>query len=308
MRWVAVRVGYNPSVIDPAILQRIGERLARELAPPVAPLLPLVVGGGAVGWLDAARAERLLGFDHVFTLAYGRLTFVPSLRDPAQRSAALDDVARTLASEGALTAWRDERYAVAPELDAPSLFEVERAAARYFGIRTWATHANGLTTAGDITRMWIARRSRAKAIDPGRLDNLVGGGIAAGMSVAETLVKVAWEEAGLPAGLARSATPEGMVHIRRPQPDGLQRETIFVHDLPLPVDFEPANQDGEVVEFRKVALGEAARLIAQDEGLDQVTADASLVILDCLLRRGEVPVEDASYARLDALRTLGLEQ
>ncbi len=43
--------------------------------------------------------------------------------------------------------------------------------------------------------MWIARRSPTKPIDPGMLDNLVGGGLAAGLTVAQTLVKEGWEEA-----------------------------------------------------------------------------------------------------------------
>ena len=64
--------------------------------------------------------------------------------------------------------------------------------------------------------------------------------------------------------------------------DGLQVETLFVHDLALPPDFVPCNQDGEVCGHRLVGLGEAARLVAQDSGSDEVTVDASLVVLDYL--------------------------
>ena len=53
--------------------------------------------------------------------------------------------------------------------------------------------------------MWIARRSPTKAIDPDLLDNLVGGGIAAGQSVPTTVVKEAWEEAGIPADARRAS-------------------------------------------------------------------------------------------------------
>ncbi len=103
--------------------------------------------------------------------------------------------------------------------------------------------------------MWIARRSPTKAIDPGMLDNLVGGGIAAGQSVAATLVKEAWEEAGIDAAARAHAQPAGAVHLCREQPDGLQRETIFVHDLWLPVGLRRrAGQDGEVVDHRLVSL------------------------------------------------------
>ena len=66
--------------------------------------------------------------------------------------------------------------------------------------------------------------------------------------------------------------------------DGLQVETLFVHDLALPPDFVPLNQDGEVSGHRLVDLGEAARLAAQEDGPDEVTIDASLVVLDYLLR------------------------
>jgi 8-oxo-dGTP pyrophosphatase MutT (NUDIX family) len=150
--------------------------------------------------------------------------------------------------------------------------------------------------------MWLARRSDAKSIDPGMLDNLVGGGIAAEQTIAATVVKEAWEEAGLPAAIACLASPAGTVRICRGQPDGLHHETIFVHDLWLPDDFTPAGQDGEVVDHRLVTLPEAARLIAEDEGPDAVTADASLVIVDFLIRHGHIEPDAPLYETLDALR------
>ena len=112
------------------------------------------------------------------------ISFAAGHDSAAARTSALDRVARMLAAEGLLTAWRDERYAVASEFGAPAWFVLERAAARYFGIHTYAVHVNGLVRRGDEIAMWIARRSPTKSIDPGMLDNLVGGGIAAGQSVA----------------------------------------------------------------------------------------------------------------------------
>jgi 8-oxo-dGTP pyrophosphatase MutT (NUDIX family) len=149
--------------------------------------------------------------------------------------------------------------------------------------------------------LWFARRSPTKAIDPGLLDNLVGGGIADGQSIASTLAKEAWEEAGIDVALARQARPAGAVRLCREQPDGLQRETIFVHDLWLPEGFVPAGQDGEVVAHRLVTLPEAAELIANASGPDVVTADASLVVLDCLLRMGAIDDACPEQALLDAL-------
>ena len=295
-------------MIEGDILKGIRARLAAALARPAGRHAPLRVGGRTVGWVDAARAARLLAFTAVFRRDDEAIAFAPGMATADDRSGALLQVARTLAAEGQLTAWRNERYAVAVQFGASPLFLLERAAARFFGIRTYAAHVNGLVGRGEQTAMWIARRSPGKAIDPGLLDNLVGGGIAAGAGVRQTVIKEAWEEAGLPAALALHARATGAVHLCREQPDGLQHETIFVHDLLLPPDFIPTGQDGEVVDHRLVPLVEAARLIANAEGADVVTADASLVILDCLIRRGMIAPDAPEFMALDALRHPSIEQ
>ena len=286
----------------PAILAR----LAAELAAPRGIYLPLRIENHVVGWVDEERADVLARFPEVFDRHESGLAFNVKLTNTAARTIALDRVVDVLAAEGRLTGWRNERYAIATHLGAPPLCLIERAAARFFGVRTYAAHVNGLVR-GESTSMWLARRSPDKAIDPGMLDNLVGGGIAAGSTVAATMVREAWEEAGIPADVAVTATTAGAVRICRAQPDGLQRETVFAHDLWLRADFVPSNQDGEAVEHRTISLAEAAALIANDRGPDVVTADASLVILDFLLRNGAVDPDTAAYRALDALRCPSLE-
>ena len=293
---------YNRVVIDDTTLAAICERLTVALAPPGRTYRPLLVERDIAGWLDDMRAAHLAAFTDIFSVRGDGVTFVSGIDTAATRTAALDRVARLLAADGLVTGWRNERYAVASEFGAPPWFLLERAAARFFGIQTCAAHVNGLVRLDDGIAMWMARRSPAKSIDPGMLDNLVGGGIAAGQSVAETVVKEAWEEAGIAESVAALAQPAGAVHICREQPDGLQRETIFVHDLWLPIEFAPSCQDGEVVDFRLVTLAEATHLIANEVGPDVVTADASLVILDCLLRHGAIAPDAPDYVALAVLR------
>lgn len=297
---------YNRRMKADGIVPAIRARLARALAPPRGGYVRWRAGDATIGWLDAQRAARLSAFTGVFVTAGSDLTLAATLGDRRARTAALDRVARVLADEGALSAWRDERYAVAPEFGAEAVADVERAAARYFGIRTYAVHVNGLVPASDGLSMWLARRSPAKAIDPGLLDNLVGGGIASGYGVPDTLSKEAWEEAGIPRGIAAAASAAGRLYICRAQRQGLQRETLFAYDLILAAAFTPANQDGETVEHRRVSLPAAARLIAAGGG-DAVTADASLVILDCLLRHGAIAPGVPDYPALCALRRAALE-
>ena len=267
-------------MISPDAAARIEARLARLLAPPASPLVRFVVDGASVGFITPDRAQRLAGFtalrvgDSEISLACAS----------SERTAAMAEIATELAREGVLTAWRDERYAVRTAFDAPALFELERAAARYFGIHTYAAHVNGLVRAAGGVRMWLARRSATKSIDPGMLDNLVGGGIAAGATIEDTIVKESWEEAGIARHVAAQAVNSAELTLFRQQPDGIQHETIFAHDVWLPPDWHPANQDGEAVDHRLATLADVARIIGADVEPDVMTADASLVAFDCLTR------------------------
>jgi 8-oxo-dGTP pyrophosphatase MutT (NUDIX family) len=293
-------------MIDDAILAAIAARLTRATALPPLRYRPVVIGGADVGSVDDARASRLAAFD-CFRVTDDAVVLDPRFRVPDARSATLAAVALALRGEGALPAWRDELYSIAPGFGAPPLCVIERGAARYFGLRTYAAHVNGVVVDDGVTQMWLARRSPRKAVDPGLLDNLVGGGIAAGMRVDATLVKEASEEAGIGASLARHARPAGLVHARKAVVDGLQREVLFVHDLALPRDFVPQNTDGEVSEHRLVRLEDVATMLAQSAGPDAVAVDASIVALDFLLRQGAIVPDAPGYVALQRLVRLPLD-
>lgn len=212
--------------------------------------VPLALGGRRIGWLRPELAARLATWPTVFAATPERVTLL--------KPDALMPVLEVLAEDGFIPGWRNERYRIEDR------FDIERAAARPFGLTTRAVHVNGIV--GE--RMWLARRSATKPIDPGMLDNLVGGGVSAGFSVEATLVKEAWEEAGIPAELARKAKPGGAIRVLREVPEGVQSETISVYDLELAADFRPQNQDGEVSEFKLVTFAEVEReVLAYEAGL-----------------------------------------
>lgn len=238
------------------------------------------IGGHAVGWVRRDWLPHLDPWKHHFLKNRDALALAPALRTLEARTAALAEVTEGLARAGVITGWRNERYAVVEAWGRPVLAHIERAAARFFGLTTFAAHANGIVTAAGKSRMWIARRSPTKPIDPGLLDNLIGGGMSAEADPLETLVREAGEEAGIPPALARTAVARGTVAILREVPEGVQQEMLFAFDLVLPPDFVPRNEDGEVAEVRLMALEEVARLIAAGE----LTLDASLVAATYLAR------------------------
>lgn len=224
--------------------------------------VPLALGGRRIGWLRPELAARLSSWPTVFAATPERVTLL--------KPDALIPVLEILAEDGFIPGWRNERYRI------EDLFDIERAAARPFGLTTQAVHLNGIV--GE--RMWLARRSATKPIDPGLLDNLVGRGVSAGLSPAQVLLKEAWEEAGIPAELARKATAGGTMSVLREVPEGVQSETITIYDLELPADFRPQNQDGEVSEFKLVTFAEVEREV--------LAYEAGLVALD-YLRRARAP-------------------
>jgi 8-oxo-dGTP pyrophosphatase MutT (NUDIX family) len=238
------------------------------------------IGTDSVGWIRRRDVPALKRWPGVFLLTWNGVAMHPDLDSAESRSRAFAEVARELARDGLVTGWRDELYAVVTAFDAPPLARMERAAARFFGIRTFAAHANGIVRMAGETRMWIARRSRSKPIDPGLLDNLVGGGLTAGADVRAELVREAREEAGMPEALARQAVRRGCIDILREVPEGVQQETLFAFDLELPPDFVPRNEDGEVAEVRLMSLDEVSRVI----GAGEMTLDASLVAAGYLAR------------------------
>ncbi|MDR5736772.1 MULTISPECIES: DUF4743 domain-containing protein [unclassified Caballeronia] len=242
---------------------------------------PFFIGDRRVGWIRRADVALLARWPETFVIDGPAVRLHPTLGNADTRTAALATVIAALHADGRIPGWRDETYAIRNQFDDAPLAFIERAASRFFGTMTYAVHLNGIVKYRDSApQLWIARRSDTKATDPGKLDNVVAGGIGWGMGVEPTLVKECWEEAGMPAELASTATPGGVFHVLQTIPEGTQAEQLFVYDVVLPEDFVPRNQDGEVGEHRLARIDEVARWIEEGE----LTVDASLATLDCFLR------------------------
>lgn len=263
---------------------------------PTDSLLPFTVDGVLVGWLKRSFAERLEAWPEYFTVRQRGVGMLGQFETPEHRSAAIAEVVESLAAETVISGWRGELVSVGETFYAPPLFHIERAATRHFGLTAYASHLNGLTARNGEPFMWIARRAENKAIDPGKLDNLVAGRIARGMMPYETLVKESFEEAGMAAELARTAKGAGVVRCKREVDEGLHNEIIFAHDIILPESFVPNNQDGEVTEFICTSIVDLKQRLEKQP--DDFTVDAALVALDCLIRRGYIGSDRDDYLNI----------
>lgn len=256
--------------------------------------VPFCVGDLVVGSVAAGELAALSAFDELQVHDDGVVLAVA----PDERDAALARINAALRDAGRLRGWRDEPFPLYDPATLTVLAHFERAAARYWGTLTLGAHATGWVAGPDgrPAALWIAQRSFTKSTDPGLHDNLIGGGVPIGQTPEETLVREAWEEAGLDPALMAPRRPGRVLRTVRDIPEGLQHELIHGWDIELPAGIVPRNQDGEVHAFRLLEV-EAALALAATAAM---TVDAALVTLDFAVRHALVD-DDAVLARLAPL-------
>jgi len=222
--------------------------------------------------------------------------------DIAALQAALHEINTALRLQGLILAWRDEPFPLFDPVSLVPLARMERAATRFWGTLTLGAHATGYVAdaSGRPTHLWIAQRSMSKATDPGKFDNLIGGGVPDGQAPWQTLLREGWEEAGLDKARVSSAQAGSVLALRRDIPEGLQHEWLYSYDLVMPQGLVPHNQDGEVAGFECLPVADALALAAGSA----MTVDAALVTLDFALRHALLPQPTAHTldAQLQGLR------
>jgi 8-oxo-dGTP pyrophosphatase MutT (NUDIX family) len=252
--------------------------------------VPFRIAGRTAGSVAAAHLPALGAWPRWLLVADGG---VDLLAAAPERDAALAEINHALRAEGLIRAWRDEPFVLPDPASGTVLATMERAAARFWGTLTYGAHATGFVAGADgrPSHLWIAQRSPHKATDPGCFDNLIGGGVPAGQTPRQTLVREGFEEAGLGPAQVAPAWPAGVLRLERDIPEGLQHEWLYSFDLELPPGLEPRNQDGEVAGFTLMPIDEAAALAAGQA----MTVDAALVTIDFLQRHRRL--DDPQAAR-----------
>ncbi len=241
----------------------LAELRRRAAQPPLRPREPLRFGAAEVGSIEAAMGERMVADGLPLRHEHGAWQ-VTSRDDDA-----LAELAAWLRDQGLASRWRDE---LLPVIDAQGRTHgaIERAAMRPLGFITQAVHLVGRHPDG---RFWVQQRAHDKATDPGLWDTLVGGLMAAEESVAETLERETWEEAGLRLAALEGVQPLGHLQIRRPVDEGYMVERAVLFQAVVPRRLVPENRDGEVAGF---ACVDAATLEA-DLAAGRYTLEAALI-------------------------------
>ena len=268
------------------------DRLARHIAACNNIALPggrlaMRLAGTTLGWIDAALSPALAshglmaGPDRGFTL---------------QDASILEPLGRSLAEAGHFR-FRDEAFDIVAWPGGPSLGRIDRGALPSFGLIAAGVHVNGLVERPDGLHVWVGRRAADKLLDPGKLDHLIGGGVPAGHSPLQTLVKEGREECSLPEAWAGLAVKVAEITYSMQRAEGLRRDVLHCYDLMLPADWVPVPADGEVAEFSLLPLGTVFRTVCDT---DAFKFNVALVLIDLFLRRGLIDPASPAGQRLRA--------
>ncbi len=190
--------------------------------------------------------------------------------------------------------FRDEDFDVRTAVGQPVVALLDRGALTDFGVIGVGVHLNGLVRRDDGWHLWVGKRAADKKLEPGKLDHLVAGGVSAGMTRVQTLLKEGGEEASVPAALMEGAVEVGRFDYAMERPEGLRRDVIFAYDLVLPEDFVPAPNDDEVEHFELWPLARALRVVGTT---DDFKFNVNLVLIDLLIRYGLIEGEEAARLR-----------
>lgn len=266
------------SAVQKSVLQ---QKIAQHYAGALEGMCNLWLNGLHLGYVNAKWRERIVR-DWRGRLKNRADGIFLDADDWLSMGDALQHMCRSWHDMGLFGGWRNECFDVF-DGQGGVLFALERSAFRPLGLLSRAVHLNGLQQGADgIVRFWIGRRSPYKAVDPNKLDNLVGGGVAAGEKVEDAVRREAWEEAGVPEHLLHGAECLSERRSLRQVSRGLHRETLYIFDVRLPEGFVPENQDGEVAEFVLMEAHDLAE--AMCGGL--LMNDALLATADCFARHG----------------------
>ncbi len=261
-------------VVDPALLARLA---ARADVPPLAARAALRSADGrhVIGSLEAPLGRRLV--DEGLLLPDSRVNGGWRLPDSTDMDAALAGIAHWLQANQLGGRWRNELLAVDNAEGVP-VAAIERAAVRPLGIATHAVHLIGQRADGHV---WVQQRALDKATDPGLWDTLMGGLVSAHESIATTLERETWEEAGLRIAELDALQPFTRITVRRPVTDGYMVEHIQVFEAVVPDALTPQNQDGEVERFDCIA----AKELQERLHADAFTLEAALMLASWLAGR-----------------------
>ncbi len=257
--------------------------------------VPFIISGLQVGWLKPHFIEQLAEWSNIFHHDEKSVQLNDNIRGFNERSEIVDKLIHILVQKQIIKAYLNEPYPVTAGDRSEAIMTLDRSAVSYFGIRSFGQHLNGYVLKSNDIHLWIAHRAKDRYIAPGKLDNMVAGGLPWYTTLKENLIKECAEEAGMNKALVSETQATGTVSYIAESVNGIKPDTLYCYDIELPEDFVPVCTDGEVESFELIPVNEVMETVRNSEDFKP---NCNLVIIDFLIRHGLLDPDQAGYAEL----------
>ncbi|WVQ91377.1 hypothetical protein IAS59_005175 [Cryptococcus gattii] len=173
-------------------------------------------------------------------------------------------------------------------------FDMERAGVPLFGCQAFGIHLTAYEGQGENMKVWIPRRSANRYRSPLKYDSSVAGGLPAGHTPTQGLIKECEEEAGWPERLIKKyARSAGIVTYFEVNEQHILPNAEYTFDLPLPPrdssDYAlPKPNDDEVDSFELLPVQRLTEALRDGE----FKPSSAIVTIDFLIRHGFVSPEN----------------
>lgn len=184
---------------------------------------------------------------------------------------------------------------------------IERYARSLFGITARGAHLTVFTRDNETKelKIWVPRRSLHLFTYPGKLDTTVAGGVAAGETAYECIIREAEEEASLPGDLVRRdikavgcITYVGIKDVDNGGDVGevglISPDCVYVFDLEVQADTVCKQNDEEVEDFSLMSI-EAVKAALSES---RFKANSALVMIDFFVRHGIIDENEYGYQEI----------
>ena len=280
---------------EPIPLMSFLDHISRCNEHDLSKFVPLIVEETIVGQIRRDNVQHLESFKSVFKFSPDNVRLADGLRNYADRTEAIDSVINSLFDQNIINRPRNEAYPVGAQWGGPYMFQLERSAASFFGVRAYGIHVNGFVRVNGRLKLWVAVRAKDRLICPGQLDNMIAGGQPVTLTLRENLLKEANEEANVAPELATKAISTGAISYVMEDDIGLKPDIMFCWDLELPLDFEPVNMDGEIADFYLMPIEDVMEVV--DTTFD-FKFNCNLVNIDFFIRHGVLSPEHRDYVSI----------
>ncbi|MDG2312481.1 MAG: DUF4743 domain-containing protein [Alphaproteobacteria bacterium] len=257
---------------------------------------PFIIDDKQIGWVSHQFILHLNQWPEIFNLTDNTVFFTKNITGLEERTRIMREICEELESQKLIPENRKENFTVMRQFGEEPLFYLDRAWIPVFGFLAYGIHVNAYVKTSAGLEMWVGVRSLNSRVDPGKLDNMVAGGIPSGYTIEENVIKESWEEASVPMMLARESRPAGAISYNLGVKEGLRRDVLFIYDLILPSDFYPVDQLGEHSSFFRLPVTEVLKIV---EKTNNFKFNINLVIIDFAIRYGILKPDHPEYIELN---------